>query len=69
MWIVVYLMVSIRLISFPIESYYTMKEMTFAQHTILNEIETKRNSILFQNGLSNETVAYNESHGDYSEYC
>lgn len=46
-----------------------MKEMTFAQQAILNEIETKRNSIIFQNGLSNETVAYNESHGDYSEYC
>lgn len=46
-----------------------MKKMTFAQETILNEIETKRNSVLFQNGLLNKTVAYNESHGDYSEYC
>lgn len=46
-----------------------MKTRSFAQQTILNVIETKRNIIFFRDDLSNETVAYNESHGDYSEYC
>lgn len=46
-----------------------MNTRTFAQQAILNEIEIKRNGILFQDSSSIEIVAYNESHGDYSEYC
>ena len=45
--------------------------MTFAQEAILKRIEEKESwATRFHDGTSyDNTVAYHESHGDYSEYC
>lgn len=48
-----------------------MKTITFAQKIILKQIKEKEKwKEKFQDCFNNDTIiAYNESHGDYSEYC
>lgn len=51
--------------------YRVMNMRTFAQEAVLQKINEKTMwATEFQDGLDNDNiVAYNESHGDYSEYC
>ena len=48
-----------------------MKTNSFAQKVILKQIiEKKKWKEVFQDCSNNDNIiAYNESHGDYSEYC
>lgn len=48
-----------------------MNERAFAQETILRKIREKAEwATEFQDCFNHDRIiAYNESHGDYSEYC